>query len=302
VDANGSLANGARRPGRIRRRTFLKAAAWLGGAAAVGALGVAAYEPYALSLERIEITLPRLPRQFDGFRIAQLSDIHFEEFVSAQHVVNAVAAANNLAPDLILLTGDFVSEPFRSRHRHRAAEKAWPCAQTLRALRAPHGVIAILGNHDHYTDPDLVAAALTQNGIELFRNDARAVETQGARLWIAGLDDALVGRADPERALRQVPQNETVIVAAHEPDFADVMKNYPVDFQVSGHSHGGQVRLPLIGAPILPEMSTKYPMGCYRIERLQLYTNRGLGVIGVPFRFRCPPELTLFTLRRGDHP
>ncbi len=265
----------------------------------LGGLALGAYEPHEISIERIDVRVKNLPGAFDGFRIAQLSDIHFEEFVSREHVVNAVAKTNALNPDLVLLTGDFVSEPVSSRHKRRAAEKAWPCAQVLRAVRATHGVVAILGNHDHHTDPNLVAEALTQSGIEVLRNTARPLESAGARMWIAGLDDALFGYADPERALHGVPADEVSIVAVHEPDFADVMRRYPVELQISGHSHGGQIRLPVVGPPVLPEMSEKYPMGRYQVGRLPLYTNRGLGVIGVPFRLLCPPELTLFTLRSG---
>src|SRR5262249_34591136 len=118
-----------------------------------------------------------------------------------------------------------------------------------------------------------------------------------SRLWLAGVDDVIEGKPDMDRTLRGIPGNEAVILLAHEPDFADQVVQYPVDLQLSGHSHGGQVRIPLIGAPYLPELGRKYPWGLRRIGRLTLYTNVGIGTIRVPFRWNCPPEITLITLR-----
>ena len=140
----------------------------------------------------------------------------------------------------------------------------------------------------------MIAEALKENGIEVLRNDARPIEFHGARFWLAGIDDALKSRADPDRALKGIPRGESAVVAMHEPDFADTVAKYAVDLQISGHSHGGQVRLPLVGPPFLPPMGRKYPIGLRQLGKLQLYTNRGIGVVGVPFRFMCPPEVTLF--------
>lgn len=281
----------------ISRRKFLKMSAALGGTASLATLGFAIHEPHQLSVEEVEVYLPRLAPRLDGFRLALLSDIHFDEFTHEAHLNSAVQQANALAPDVVILAGDFVTEPTRVRNRVRAAEKAWPCAEIVRLLRARHGVFATLGNHDYRTNSNVVIEALNQSGIEVLRNGAVAIEREGARLWLVGLDDALQRRADPERALRKVPANEGVIVAVHEPDFADNLQKYDVDFQISGHSHGGQVRLPLVGPLYLPAMGVKYPMGLRRVGRMQLYTTRGLGVVGLPFRLMCPPEVTLFTVR-----
>lgn len=206
-----------------------------------------------------------------------------------------VERVNRLNPDLVVITGDFVTAPHgRAIVRRKAAQQIWPCAPILKGIRASHGVIATLGNHDYDTDPELIAEALKENGIEVLRNQARPVEVRGARFWLAGLDDALARTADPDRALGNVPRNEPKVLAVHEPDFADALAHYAVDLQISGHSHGGQVRLPLVGAPYLPPMARKYPIGLRRLGPLQLYTNRGIGVVEVPFRFMCPPEITLF--------
>jgi uncharacterized protein len=284
----------------IDRRVFLKRLGGFAGGSAAGLLGFATYEPHELSIERVNIDLPQLPPEFDGFQIAQLSDIHFDEFVSADHLRKAIAAINASSPDVVVLTGDFVTDPLVVKDFVKAAKVAYPCAEVLRSLRSRHGVFATLGNHDYVTRAEIVNEALAGAGIPVLRNRAEAIAVGGRRLWIAGLDDALLGMPAPELALRGIPASETVIALVHEPDFADRLSHYRVALQLSGHSHGGQVRFPLIGAPYLPELSRKYPMGFYRVGNLQLYTNRGLGVIGLPFRFMCPPELTLLSLHSGD--
>jgi uncharacterized protein len=200
----------------------------------------------------------------------------------------AVEAVNQLRPDAVMLTGDYVS---------RDAALAEPCAQALGALQAPAGVYAVLGNHDHWTDAGEVERALAAQSLTVLRNDAVPIERGGARLWIAGVDDVRQRRADLDRALRLVPADQAAILLAHEPDYADLAAQHPIDLQLSGHSHGGQVRLPILGAPFLPYLGRKYPRGLYRLGALQLYTNRGLGVVAPPVRFNCPPEITLLTLR-----
>jgi predicted MPP superfamily phosphohydrolase len=157
-------------------------------------------------------------------------------------------------------------------------------------------VYAILGNHDHWTDADEVARALQTQPITVLRNAAIPIDRGGARLWIAGVDDVWERHADLDQALRLVPADQATILLAHEPDYADLAAQYSVDLQLSGHSHGGQVQLPFFGSPILPYLGRKYPRGLYQIGSLQLYTNRGLGVVSPPVRFNCRPEITLFTL------
>ena len=134
-----------------------------------------------------------------------------------------------------------------------------------------------MGNHDHWTDPNFIEGRLNDRGITVLRNSACPFERGNSRLWISGVDDVFVGAADLPRALQVIPQNEATVLLAHEPDFADYATRFPVDLQLSGHSHGGQVRLPGIGALILPAMAHKYPIGLNRVGHLQVYTNRGLG-------------------------
>jgi uncharacterized protein len=157
-------------------------------------------------------------------------------------------------------------------------------------------MLAILGNHDHWNNAAIVEGALQDRGIPVLRNRSVPLERGHHRIWIAGIDDALVEAADLDKALHNVPRSETTLLLAHEPDFADFAARFPVDLLLSGHSHGGQVRLPGIGALILPALARKYPIGLNRVGSLQVYTNRGLGVINPPVRFYCPPEVTFVTL------
>ena len=167
----------------------------------------------------------------------------------------------------------------------------------LAQVRARAGIVGCLGNHDLGTDPAYVSAVLESHGISVLRNRSIPLEREGARLWLAGLDDVLEGKPDLTLALKGVPAAEPVVLLAHEPDFADYVAH--ADLQLSGHSHGGQIRIPLLGAPYLPAMGRKYPRGLRQIGPLSLYTNVGLGTIVVPMRLDCPPEVTLITLRRA---
>lgn len=280
----------------LSRRKFLEYSA---GVLAAGALGNGLYEPHETIVNPVSITLKRLPAVFDGVRIAQLSDIHFNPFMSTSHLERVVDLTNTQTPDLVLLTGDFVTASAHGRSNSRA-EHAWPCANILRQLQAPLGCFAVLGNHDWKTNPEIVTEALSAGSrIQVLRNRSIALERSGARLWLAGIDNVTARRADPDRTLRDVPPQECSVVAVHEPDFADEMRRFPVDFQLSGHSHGGQIRFPVVGALYLPPWARKYPLGHYWFGEFQLYTNCGIGVIGLPMRFLCPPEITIFTLHRG---
>ena len=283
------------------RRKFLKTSAVALGASAL-ALGTDGvfFEANDPQLVRLEIPLERLPAALDGFTIAQLSDLHYDEHFSATPIRKAVSTVNSLQPDLIALTGDFVTIPAFSDYLHNAKKGAAavePCALAIAPLRARYGVFAILGNHDHDSDPDRVIEALSGQGIQFLRNASAQVEARGSRLWLAGVDDVLTGKPDLDVGLKGIPRSEPVVLLAHEPDYADQTAAYPVDLQLSGHSHGGQIRFPLIGAPFLPDLAKKYPWGLRRIGPLTLYTNVGLGTIRIAARLNCPPEITLLTLR-----
>ena len=276
----------------LTRRQFLK----LGGAAvAVGVIGAtgsmaAANEITDLSLERISIPIPGLPPAFEGFTIAQLTDIHLLPYTRPAFIRKAVALANSLNPDLTVLTGDYV---------WRDAGAMAELAPIIGALNARHGVYGILGNHDYWLDVDVVTRGFRQTRIPLLINQHIPIARGDASIILAGLDDGWAGHADLDATLDGAPSGAPVILLLHEPDLADEPEiNTRCDLQLAGHSHGGQVRIPGRGAPVLPYLGRKYDMGLYRVNDMWLYTNRGLGEISVPLRINCPPEVTLFTLTR----
>ncbi len=285
--------------GKLSRRKFLYTGAIAAaGVAVTGAWGFSEHNHPQVT--RLEIPLTRLPQAFDGFSIAQLSDFHYEHHISVTPIRKAVEMANGLHPDLIVLTGDFVTVPVLeglSGNVRRFAEAAEPCARLLQDLRAPMGRFGVLGNHDGGSDPARVTRALHDHGMPVLTNRAVPLERGKDRIWLAGIDDVLEGRPDVAQALANIPAAELTILLAHEPDFADEASLTPVDLQLSGHSHGGQVWIPGIGAPWLPPLARRYPRGLYKVRDLTLYTNFGLGTIHAPIRINCPPEITFITLR-----
>jgi hypothetical protein len=279
----------------LTRRKFLAAAA-------AGALAVAAdaaiFEPNDPKLVQIEIALERLPAVWDGLRVVQLSDFHYDAYFSVVPIRKAISVVNALRPDLVVLTGDFVTaQTFGRDHDQSSADVIDPCASLLAQLQSPLGSLAVLGNHDVISDHERIVRALETRGIPVLRNRSTAFARAGARLWFAGTDDVLEGHANLPLTLQGIPPEEPVILLAHEPDFAVHAARFPVDLQLSGHSHGGQIRIPLLGAQVLPPLARRYPWGLHRIGGLTLYTNVGIGTIALPVRFLCPPEITLITLR-----
>jgi predicted MPP superfamily phosphohydrolase len=281
-------------PRPTTRRQFLR---WAAAASTVAIAGDSILlEPNRPRIVRQEFSLSRWPERMSGFTIALLSDFHYDPYFSIHPLHAAIPMVNNLRPDLIVLTGDFVSAPLLGTDR-KAALAAEPCARLLRQMTAPYGLWAVMGNHDEVTDRRHVTQALEAENIRVLANESEAIERDGARFWLAGVNDVLGRTADLPRTLRRVPANDAVILLAHEPDFADEASRFPVDLQLSGHSHGGQIRVPLLPPLYLPSLAKKYILGTYHIGPLTLYTNAGLGTIGVPMRLNCPPEITLLTLR-----
>ena len=282
----------------LGRRRFLKAGI-------LGAAGLALYssgiERHWIEVVEREIHLAGLPASFNGLRIAQLSDIHMDEYTEPIFLRHVIHRINEMQPDVVLLTGDYISWGLATSEF--AIGAAWQCANILTGL-ACRQVYAVLGNHDVGVDPKQVTAALSANGITVLTNACVPLQRGGGRIWLAGLDDPVLGLPDPElaipAAIRNVP-NEPVILMCHAPDYVDYLLSRPVGNAIglvlSGHTHGGQVRLPLVGAMQLPELGKKYVEGWFGLGGMQLYVNRGIGTVGLPFRLDCPPEITLLTLR-----
>ncbi|MDR5730058.1 MAG: metallophosphoesterase [Terriglobia bacterium] len=283
---------------RITRRRFLQ----ISGLGAAGVLAYSSeYERHHLEITHRTVELARLSPTLDGLRVAQLSDFHYEQYTESFFVRQVVDQVNRLAPDLVLITGDYVSEgPMPSAF---GAHSSYPCAEILAGIHCSQRW-CVLGNHDVTVGAAIVTDALETHGLPVLANAHVPFERDGARLWIAGVKD--IGRSDPD--LHQAAPHglqtakEPVILLAHEPDYADdVIKRGGIDLMLSGHTHGGQVRLPFVGALYTPPLGRKYVEGLFHLENgLQLYVNRGIGAVGVPFRFDCRPELTLLTLRSSQ--
>jgi len=280
-----------RKKKKTTRRVFLTA---LGTAAATSLATVGGYHYSAhietewLKVERVTVPLCDPDSALEGLVLVQMSDFHLYPFTKIEFIREAVSTANSLSPDLILLTGDYVLAE---------AEAIFELAPALARLDAKYGVFAILGNHDLWTSAEVVQRGLEEGGFPVLLNAGVTLSIGRSALYIAGLEDGWSGHPHLNKALEGCPQGATTILLMHEPDWADTLfADDRVSLQLSGHSHGGQVRLPGIGAPVLPRFAHKYDQGLYRVHDMWLYVNRGIGVIDPPIRFRCRPEITEITL------
>lgn len=262
-------------------------------AASVAGLGalVCAYaafrEPARPRLERVELRLPQLPPALDGLRIGQVTDMHLGFRYAEANTRWAVEQMQREAPELVVLTGDFIS------FQHAIPD----VAALLRGLHAPLGVYAVPGNHDYWEGVADVRNALTLCDIPLLINEHRRLVWRGAELWLVGIDDIWDGTVNVRQALRGVPETSFTLLLAHAPDFVNEAARHGFDVQLSGHTHGGHIRLPLLGPLGMPRFGRRYIMGHYQVEPTALYVSRGIA--GPPLRFRCPPEATIITLRKG---
>ena len=239
--------------------------------------------------------MAHLGSSFDGFKIVQMSDFHLHPHTQIEFVEKAVDIANSLRPDLIALTGDYVSA-----HPSGTSEAMFELAPALSKLDAKHGVFAVLGNHEYWTNKKTVLTALKESGLPVLMNHGLSLNIGRQMLYLAGLDDGWMGHPDLSKALEKRPGKVPTIMLVHEPDFADAFSaDGTVSLQLSGHSHGGQIRLPGIGALVLPRHGRKYDQGLYRVRDMWLYTTRGIGVIGPPVRLNCRPEITEIKLVRA---
>lgn len=278
---------------RMSRRSFL-----LGGAlGALGAMSLTAAEayqarysnPYEPRLERVDIRLPEGAEALDGTSIAFVTDTHVGPFIDQDDLARATALLDKEQPDLILLGGDLVSES--PRYIGGAVE----VLQTL-IERAPQGGFAVLGNHDFNVSASKVTEGLSQAGFGVLRNDATSVTINGTELWIGGIDETLLGRPSPPDTFAQIPEDAVSIALWHEPQFAEQAAAQGPFLQLSGHTHGGQIRIPGVGPVGLPVHGKRYVIGLNDADGMAVYTSRGVGVYRPPMRFNCPPEVTLITL------
>lgn len=261
--------------------------------ASLGTMGIAgtAYatliEPRRPVLERVTVRIPTLPPALDGLRLGCLSDMHLDFPHTLANTRWAVQRMAEEEPDLIALTGDFVS--------FSRAISLLP--NLLRSLYAPLGVYAVPGNHDHWEGVEDIRRALQSVGIPMLINENRPMQWHGADFWLAGVDDAWYGQPDLDTALADIPDNACTFLLSHSPDYADIASHHHIAFQLSGHTHGGHLHLPLLGWFCVPYHGIRYISGLETVGTMKLYVTRGLG--GLPMRMNCPPEATIITLRSG---
>jgi uncharacterized protein len=281
------------------RRKFLRAmAGTMLGAAAMGAGGwtyATRIEPGWVDVVELNLQLPRLDAAFDGFRLAQISDIHLSEAMTGEQVAQVSRLILDWKPDIVAITGDFVD-------KRGVKDRFLPeLAGALRPLASSVQVLAVLGNHDYTVGSSRIRPILEESGIIELRNKVFSLERDVAQLHFAGIDDVWRGRPRMDQVLQNLPNNGAAVLLVHAPDYADKSAaTGRFDLQISGHSHGGQVVLPFIGPPVLPYLGEKYPLGLYRVGSMLQYTNRGLGTSGPQIRFNCRPEVTLFTFVPGS--
>jgi uncharacterized protein len=279
--------------GRFSRRRFLRGT--IRGGIGLGALtlGSMAYgatvEPGWLAIENIHLKLSRLSPKFGGLRVAQISDIHMDAWMTRQRLSQVVEVINAQKPDVVAITGDFVTNQ----------PEKWEddLVSALQNLEPREVSVAVLGNHDHWTDGRVIRRVLRRSGIVDVCNAVHTLRRGDEEFHLCGVDDFWERKADLNRVLESLPKTGAAMLLAHEPDFADLSsKTGRFDLQISGHSHGGQVQIPFRGPIHVPKFAQNYPNGLYRVGEMWQYTNRGLGMVGPHVRFCCRPEITIFTL------
>ena len=275
----------------LTRRQFL------GGVLATPLLGlsaVSAYarliEPYHYLISETDIFIPNLPERFEGFRITQLTDIHHSKILGIEEVQRVVQLAQQTRPDMFVLTGDYATT------YRRYIE---PCAEALSSLNAPEGVWAVLGNHDHYTDPELTMRALERNHIAVLNNINTSLRRGPDSIQLSGVDDWTWNSADWRKALAGLKQEIPTVLLSHQPSVFDFDLPKHISLILSGHTHGGQIRLPWVGSPArFATKDLRFAQGLFQKGDMQLYVSSGTGVIGLPVRFGVRPEIALLRLRR----
>ena len=281
-----SPRNPARR--KFQRRALYAAGAFVGGSTLVSIFG----ERTWLTAQRVDIPLPDLPPPLEGFTISHLSDLHRGPYISEEQLREAAQMAMAYAPDMIVLTGD---------HLSLSARYAKSCVAALSALNAPYGIYAVLGNHEYWTDQvTRVTNAYRDAGLNVLINDSARISLPGLDWWVCGVDDIWEGRPDLDGLLAKVPDHAFKLLLCHEPDYADRAAERNLPLQLSGHSHGGQIRLPGVGPVRLPVFARKYPYGLQRVPNSDtlVYTTAGVGVTFPPIRINCRPEVAILRLTK----
>ncbi len=274
----------------MNRRTFLRRLGWGVGGVLVGGVGIqGAYEKRWFEVTRHQIAIDGLPNAFEGMTISHIADVHHGPYTPIERVSAMVDLAQSTKPDMFVITGDMV---------HRESKYIGPVWKQMARLSAPLGVWCVMGNHDHWEGIEPSRAAAKMSGISELRNEATALIRGGERLWLAGVGDKWSKDDDVEAAVSDLPENAPAIMIVHNPETSDRVTDPRVKFMMAGHSHGGQVVLPILGAVSVP-CDRRFTAGLVKTAAAHVYVSRGLGVVTVPFRLNCRPEIPVYTLTRG---
>ncbi len=246
----------------------------------------------AIDVEGIALPVRGLPAALKGVSACQISDLHVDRDEDLERLESAVKVINGQRPDLVFLTGDYFSTPETRQHY------LVPFRRALAELNPTVGVFAIAGNHDHWASFDRIDEALRSANIQTLSNESRALEIRGERLMIVGIDDLWARQADPQRSFSRVRPDDCTIVLAHNPDTALYARYLRPGVMLSGHTHGGVVRIPLYGSPLksILRIGPKFYAGLNRYNDFYIYTNRGLGTYWLRVRINCHPEVSRFEL------
>ncbi len=249
-------------------------------------------EALTLNITRRTVELELLPAAFEGMTVAFLSDFHCSDLTPPAFLDKAIQATNELAPDLVLLGGDYIS--------HRTAYIG-PVGEMLSRLNARFGVYAVLGNHDYWVDETAIRKMLAGARVIDITNSGRSLTLGTSRVRIAGVGDLWEDKQDLALALGDTGESEAAILLSHNPDYAPQIQDKRVKLVLSGHTHGGQICLPRLGALITnSKYGQRLASGLIPFGSFQLYVSRGLGTVVIPMRYNCPPEITLLTLKRDS--
>ena len=249
-------------------------------------------EPFEYLISKTDVYIKDLPERFENYRITQLTDIHHSRILAIDEVRRVVHLAQQTNPDLFVLTGDY------STSYRRYIE---PCAETLGSLSAPDGVWAVLGNHDHYTDPELTTRALERQHIAVLNNKNTSIRRGSDMLQLSGIDDWSWNATDWVKGFVGLNKKIPTILLSHQPSVLELEQTQDVSLILSGHTHGGQIKLPWLGTPAkFATRDLRFTQGLFRHNDVQLYVSSGTGVIGLPIRFGVRPEIAVLRLKRAD--
>jgi len=256
----------------------------------MNSLGRDTFREEDFEIVNLPLEIPGLAVEFDGYRLVQITDLHLGHWLSPERLDGVVQLVNQQEPDLVVMTGDFVSYVLKGITDRMIA--------AFSTLNPKDATLAVMGNHDHWMGAENIRAIFNASGVIELANDIYTLQHGDARLYIAGIDSVTIGRHDLDAVLEKLPEDGPAILLAHEPDYADISaQTGRFALQLSGHSHGGQIVLPKIGALLRGPGFFKYPNGQYQVEEMMQYTNRGVGTHVFRVRYNCPPEITVIDLK-----